>query len=72
MMSQSRSRYGLCPECGDEVRLATVDQAAALVGKGSIEIYREIEAGRVHFMETGGTLLVCSKSLSLQRQRKSY
>jgi len=60
-----RSLYGLCIECGDEVRMATIDQASAMVGVSSREIYREIESGNLHFMETPkGSVLVCFNSLN--------
>jgi len=60
-----RSLYGLCVECGDEVRMATIDQASAMGGVSSREIYREIELGNLHFMETPqGAVLVCFNSLN--------
>lgn len=65
MMSSSRSLYSLCEACGDEVRMVTVDQAAALTRVYSREIYREVEAGKLHFTEaTQGSLLICLNSLN--------
>ena len=48
-----------------EVRMVTPEQAAALAGTRPRAIYRRIESGDLHFVETGaGTLLICSGSLS--------
>jgi len=60
VMSHSRGLYSLCAACGDEVRMVTIDQAAILARVSSREIYREVEAGMLHFMETtDGSLLIC-------------
>jgi hypothetical protein len=65
VISQSRSLYSLCPACGDEVRMVTVEQAAALSRITWREIYRQVEAGKLHFIETnGGSLLICLHSLN--------
>ena len=65
VMSHSRSLYGLCAGCGDEVRMVTIDQAATLARLSSREIYREVEAGMLHFIETTeGSVLVCFNSLN--------
>ena len=50
--------------CSAEVRLVTPEEAARLAGVSVREIYRRVEAGRVHFIETGqGVLLICIESL---------
>ncbi|MGH9425765.1 MAG: hypothetical protein ACRD2L_05595 [Terriglobia bacterium] len=65
VMSSSRSLYSLCAACGDEVRMVTIDQAATLTCLSSREIYREVEAGILHFTETTeGSVLVCFNSLN--------
>jgi hypothetical protein len=65
VMSSNRSLYSLCSVCGDEVRMVTVDQAALLARVNAREIYREVEAGQLHFIETNeGRLLVCAASLN--------
>lgn len=53
-----------CPECvGDEVMVAA-ETAASVFGFSRREVYRMIEAGTVHFLETNeGVLFVCRKSL---------
>jgi hypothetical protein len=54
-----------CDRCAENVRVLEADGAAALAGTSSQAIYREVEAGRVHFVETeGGSILVCLDSLS--------
>jgi hypothetical protein len=64
-MSQGRSLYSLCSMCGDEVRMVTIDQAAILSRLTARDIYREVEAGVLHFMETTeGSVLVCFRSLN--------
>ena len=65
VMSHGKSLYSLCSTCGDEVRMVTIDQAATLARLSSREIYREVEAGMLHFIETTeGSLLVCFNSLN--------
>ena len=65
MTSTQGGLYSLCAACGDNVRMVTIDQAASLARLSSCEIYREIEAGMLHFTEmSGGSVLVCFNSLS--------
>ena len=53
-----------CAECGDQVQMLTPDQAATIAGLSSRLIYRWVEAGRIHFNETGeGRLLICQRSM---------
>ena len=64
-MSSSESLSSLCAACGEEVRMVTIDQAARLARVNSREIYREVEAGMLHFIETTeGSLLICFNSLN--------
>ena len=64
VISRGKSLYSLCSACGDEVRMVTIDQAAAIARLSSREIYREIEAGQLHFVETtDASILVCYNSL---------
>jgi hypothetical protein len=50
--------------CGGESRMLTVDEAAALARLNSLAVYRYIEAGTLHYVETtAGALLVCAASL---------
>jgi hypothetical protein len=57
---------GLCPECSAEVRLISPEGAARLSGVRVREIYRRVEAGRAHFIETGeGMVFICIESLDI-------
>jgi hypothetical protein len=75
VMSSSKSLYSLCSACGDEVRMVTIDQAGILARVSSRNIYREVEAGMLHFIETTeGSLLICLNSLNgsnLNRRKSS-
>ena len=54
-----------CADCGGQVAMLTPDQAATLANVSSRTIYRRVEAGETHYMETAeGHLLVCANSLS--------
>ena len=65
VVSPSRCLYGLCADCGDEVRLITVEQASLLARVNSRQIYRLVETGELHFIETTHCgPLVCFKSLN--------
>ena len=60
-----------CAGCGDRVQMLTPDQAATIAGLSSRLIYRWVEAGRIHFSETGeGHLLVCQNSLPKLIERR--
>jgi hypothetical protein len=53
-----------CAHCGSGVPMVTPEEAAALFRVGVRAIYREIEAGQLHFQETpGGSVVVCLDSL---------
>ena len=65
VMRRGMSLFSFCASCGDEVRMVTIDQAAMLARLTAREIYREVEAGMLHFLETtDGSLLVCFRSLN--------
>lgn len=60
-----KSRAMWCEDCASEVRMISVDQAAAVVHESARTIYQWVEAQRVHFTETpDGRLLICLNSLS--------
>jgi len=43
--------------------MTSVDEAAAKTARSALSIYRDIEAGKIHYAETEeGTLLVCLNS----------
>jgi RNA polymerase sigma factor (sigma-70 family) len=53
-----------CAGCDANISFASPEDAAQLVGSSAREIYRAIEAGQLHFIETGDRLLrVCLDSL---------
>ena len=69
-MSQGSGLYSLCQQCGDEVRMVTIEQAAALARASSPEIFRELGAGMLHFIESAeGSLLICFNSLNDSNRR---
>lgn len=52
-----------CERCGQELPMLTPEAAAAHAGISPRAIYRCIESGELHFIETGGgALLICSGS----------
>jgi hypothetical protein len=54
-----------CAACGDEMRMVTVEEAATLARVSARSIYRAVEAGTLHFLETTeGPLLICLTSLN--------
>ena len=53
-----------CDRCGDLVRMITPDEAMAVAGQTARQIYRAVEAGRLHFLESReGFLSICLRSL---------
>jgi hypothetical protein len=53
-----------CEACGEVVSMVTVDEGAMLAQVGSRTIYRLVEAGKIHFIETRNELLlICFNSL---------
>ena len=53
-----------CKECAAQVRMIMPEQAAGLACVSQRTIYRWVEAGKIHFIETPeGGLLVCLQSL---------
>ena len=52
-----------CRLCSRGVEMVTPEEMAALMGVSPRQIYRQIEEGRVHFVEEPDTvLLVCQTS----------
>jgi hypothetical protein len=52
-----------CPECKTLVEMAAVPVAAVLTQSTEREIYRLVEKGKVHFVETD-RVLICLKSFA--------
>lgn len=54
-----------CKRCGEELPMLTPEAAAALAGVTARAIYRCVESGELHFIDTcDGALLICSGSFS--------
>jgi hypothetical protein len=52
-----------CKRCGKEVPMVTPKAAAAVAGVSPRAIYRCVESGELHFIDTSdGALLICSGS----------
>lgn len=53
-----------CHICPTRVQMVSAEDAATILNMTRREIYRAVETGNVHFMETNeGLLLVCIQSL---------
>ena len=60
----SGSVRAICAQCGHEVPMLTPEEAAILFHFAVRSIYRDIEAGQLHFQETAtGSVVVCLDSL---------
>ncbi|MEO6334889.1 MAG: hypothetical protein ABIO91_07905 [Pyrinomonadaceae bacterium] len=53
---------GFCPQCKSMVEMAAAPVAAVLTHTTEREIYRLVETGQVHFVETD-RVLICLQSL---------
>ncbi|MBC7901067.1 MAG: hypothetical protein H7070_13570 [Saprospiraceae bacterium] len=57
-----------CGPCGIETRMYTPDDFAALNGTTVRSVYKQIENGTHHFMETeNGSLLLCGAEYQVER-----
>ena len=57
-----------CPDCAGSIGMVTPEEAAAVVSVNTRTIYRWVEAGTMHFIETPeGRLLICLNRLVRQR-----
>ena len=65
ILTHHRSYTLPCEACARTVRMITVDEAAILTRSTSRAIFRQVEAGTIHFTETeDGRLLICADSLN--------
>ena len=56
---------GWCHECGAEVNLICLEEAAAIAGASQRAIFRWTEAGEIHFTETeDGKVMFCLTSIT--------
>lgn len=62
---------GWCPDCTQQVDLLGPEQLAQLLDITAREVYRRLEAGKLHGQETpGGRLLICVKSVQQTKAHK--
>src|SRR5918995_524867 len=62
---QPRLNQAWCLDCGSDTQMITPEQAAAMTQVTVRAVNQRVEAGSVHFLETGdGRLWVCVNSLS--------
>jgi hypothetical protein len=55
---------GNCALCGREVEMLTIDLAVTVTGIRSLELFRMLEAGRLHYVESEiGHMLICEPSI---------
>jgi excisionase family DNA binding protein len=53
-----------CSRCTESSGMITPDEAAAISGVSTRVIYRKLEDGEIHFIETArGELFICVKTL---------
>ena len=53
-----------CEQCAAESQMLTPENAATLLGVAPREIYRRVENGALHFLESAnGALLICCRRL---------
>jgi hypothetical protein len=58
---------GWCGECQAEVKLISLEEAAAIAGASQRMIFRWAEAGEIHFTESeDGKVMFCLNSISKQ------
>lgn len=62
--SRRKTFVAWCDVCGAETLMLQPEQAAIIYGATMREIFRRIENGELHFIETKtGALLICGNSL---------
>ncbi|GEM_PF-1207742 len=62
--SRRKSFFDWCAACRAETLMLTPEQAAILDGTTQRHIFRRLENGKLHFIETeAGALLICRNSL---------
>ncbi|MCI0391249.1 MAG: helix-turn-helix domain-containing protein [Acidobacteria bacterium] len=60
--------HAWCAGCAEQVRMLTPEESALAAGVTVRTIYRWVEAGKLHFIESpDGLLLICFNSLVRDR-----
>jgi len=61
----ARQVIAWCAQCWADVPMVTPNEAAKLARTDARQIFRGVESGEFHFIETGeGALLICATSLA--------
>ncbi len=69
LVSFQRDKF--CPVCNVASSFIAVDQAAVIGRTTSPAIYRAIESGRIHALETSeGFLIVCLASMAADKEKE--
>ena len=69
---RSELRFGWCPQCGVEVEMISVVDAANETGMSELAIYQLIESGDLHFIEDSNHIVACLSSLrSIQNNERN-
>ena len=70
VIQRSLPASSVCLECLDNSEMVSPETGSRLFGITQREIFRHIESGAVHFVEDGGSLLVCLRSLTVAISHK--
>ncbi len=57
--------FAWCEQCAGRTPVASPEDAARVAGVSARTVYRWIEGGKVHFIETHAGLLICLDSLAV-------
>lgn len=53
-----------CPQCARQTQMLAAEQVVTLSGISSLNLFKLVESGQLHFLETAqGHLLICLESL---------
>jgi hypothetical protein len=68
--SPPRAIFAWCAGCGAEVQLVRPEETSRYTDVSTRTIYRRIEAGEIHFIESEDSLLICLDSLIRLEERE--
>jgi hypothetical protein len=70
---RSQSVTVFCEQCEVNVRHLSVARASAVLAVSETRVFRLVESGAVHWLETpAGSLLVCGNSISLLAKKTVF
>jgi hypothetical protein len=59
-----------CPQCNRQAEMLSAEQVVTLTGISSLNLFKLVESGQVHFRETSqGHLLICLESLHVNSRQ---